>query len=426
MSEEPGPINLLPNVHRCAVVLTALYFSSVSLLSGLCMRDPRERIPPQPPLPDRSGQDRSRSPLTRRFETVRQALEQNSREQRGGKQARRRTRAIHTRLLEILVERIDRLEQTAGYLEESISARRQTALNLIDCYRNQNQFPADKRVALPRTATVLSADQDYESVSEAETLLVDRAIEVPDASSESDTDLLLVEEEEEVEIVAESYRPNLLLSLDYHQVCDTIRFSNKHVIRANNYRVLPQLREALQELKALYPEIKVVITSYTRSEYYKRGVENFAWEGWPEIDHCIITRDRCGFHGKLETLLRYQAELVEKENRFFHILHADDSAEILQEFLNHRLQQELTHGRRILERGIWTPPKPTSLHPVEGVVYSKNVLETISGLSRILHHFLESEEAASASASPLIERPASSVVVAQAKPRSSSSASRYQ
>ena len=125
--------------------------------------------------------------------------------------------------------RIDRLEHLAGYLEDSILARRQTALNLIDSYRNHN-FPADERIVLPRSATALPPDLDYESVSEAETLLVDRAIEVSDASSESEADVLQVEEEDEVEIVAESYRPNLLLSLDYHRVCDTIRFSKKHVL----------------------------------------------------------------------------------------------------------------------------------------------------------------------------------------------------
>ena len=72
----------------------------MSVVAAWCMRRT-----PAPPVP----RERSRSPLSRRLHGVLGAHERNRRTHRGGIQAKKRTRAIHRHLLEILLEYVVRL-----------------------------------------------------------------------------------------------------------------------------------------------------------------------------------------------------------------------------------------------------------------------------------------------------------------------------
>ena len=126
------------------------------------------RRPPAPPRPRR----RSRTPLFRRLEGVLQAHQRDRRTRRGGLQARKRTRAIHRHLLEILLEYIGRL---LAFLDPRAPGRRQFERRAVQV-RERLQFlewgwPESKTIVLSR----LSAADDTVSVdsrSEVETLAI--------------------------------------------------------------------------------------------------------------------------------------------------------------------------------------------------------------------------------------------------------------
>lgn len=130
------------------------------------------RRTPAPPLP----RERSRSPLSRRLQGVLEAHEKNKQKQRGGLSAKKRTRAIHRHLLEILLEYIVRL---LTLLEPGAVGRRQFEQR-ENQVRDRLRFlergwPDSKRIVLPRLEDYLRENQEevvsIDSVSEVETIV---------------------------------------------------------------------------------------------------------------------------------------------------------------------------------------------------------------------------------------------------------------
>ena len=139
----------------------------MSVVAASCMRRP-----PAPPEP----RERSRSPLSRRLQGVLEAHLRNRRTHRGGIQAKKRTRAIHRHLLEILLEYIVRL---LTLLDPGAAGRRQFVQREHQV-RERLQFlewgwPDSKQIVLPRLEEYLRENQEEEvsidSVSEVETIV---------------------------------------------------------------------------------------------------------------------------------------------------------------------------------------------------------------------------------------------------------------
>ena len=139
----------------------------MSVVAASCMRRP-----PAPPEP----RERSRSPLSRRLQGVLEAHLGNRRTHRGGIQAKKRPRAIHRHLLEILLEYIVRL---LTLLDPGAAGRRQFVQREHQV-RERLQFlergwPDSKQIVLPRLEEYLRENQEEEvsidSVSEVETIV---------------------------------------------------------------------------------------------------------------------------------------------------------------------------------------------------------------------------------------------------------------
>ena len=154
----------------------------MSVVAALCMR--RTPAPPEP-------RERSRSPLSRRLQGVLEAHERNRKSHRGGLQAKKRTRAIHRHLLEILLEYVVRL---LALLDPGAVGRRQFEQR-ENQVRERLQFlergwPGSKRIVLPRLEEYFRENQEEEvsidSVSEVETIVFSEP--PPEGDPQEDTE----------------------------------------------------------------------------------------------------------------------------------------------------------------------------------------------------------------------------------------------
>ena len=127
----------------------------------------------------------------------------------------------------------------------------------------------------------------------------------------------------------------IIVSLDWHQVCDTIRISKSQTLRCDDrghYYLLDPLKQQLLALRNIANQVAgiggqpvtVAIVSYMHSRTYTNLVLGLLPLEASVIDISITTRARVGRGGKL-WVLRQIADPSAK------IWHADDSKEIVTE-----------------------------------------------------------------------------------------------
>ena len=157
----------------------------------------------------------------------------------------------------------------------------------------------------------------------------------------------------------------LVLSLDWHQVLDTLRLRDQ-VQRPRGYYILPQIANQLQRLKQVVPGIVIVVNSFCHCPEFRISVLSI-----PDtvIDYRIVTDQKCGAQGKLQALLSiFDAE------RF---VHCDDNSDVCDEFLQRIVNSRATDRPQFNIVGIRVPRRWRQQRclPVE---WKGNVIEAIS------------------------------------------------
>ena len=119
---------------------------------------------------------------------------------------------------------------------------------------------------------------------------------------------------------------SIIISLDWHQVLDDVRFNNKETFRPRGYYLVPVILQKLAEIKAASPNCVILITSYCHCAEYRTSVLQV-----PDqiLDHRIVTDKRIGRLGKLAALL----SICKEGSR---VVHVDDSGEICKEISEYR------------------------------------------------------------------------------------------
>ena len=156
----------------------------------------------------------------------------------------------------------------------------------------------------------------------------------------------------------------VVLSIDWHQVLDTVRFPGQ-VQRPRGYYLLPQIANKLQELKQLVPDIVVVVNSYCHCQEYRTGVLSI-----PEavVDYRIVTDRKCGAGGKVDALL----SIFEAER----IIHIDDNTEVCSEFQQKIVSSRATDRPQFDIIGIVVPRRKHQRQLQ--IDWRKNVIEAVS------------------------------------------------
>ena len=156
----------------------------------------------------------------------------------------------------------------------------------------------------------------------------------------------------------------VVLSIDWHQVLDTVRFPGQ-VQRPRGYYLLPQITNKLQELKQLVPDIVVVVNSYCHCQEYRTGVLSI-----PDavVDYRIVTDRKCGAGGKVDALL----SIFEAER----IIHIDDNTEVCSEFQQKIVNSRATDRPQFNIIGIVVPRRKHQRQLQ--IDWRKNVIEAVS------------------------------------------------
>ena len=158
------------------------------------------------------------------------------------------------------------------------------------------------------------------------------------------------------------YSEQLIFSVDWHQVLDTVRFP-KETLRTDTYRILPEVQDSLQQLRDQFPGCLIVINSYCCSEYYRKGVASI---NHPLVAHTITTEDRVTEKGKFSAL----TQIADKSCI---LVHFDDSADVVKEW------RDLTAGfnNQLGIFGIKVPRHWKTQRAVTGVSWYQNILDAI-------------------------------------------------
>ena len=170
----------------------------------------------------------------------------------------------------------------------------------------------------------------------------------------------------------------IIVSLDWHQVCDTIRVSKFQTLRCDNrghYYLLDPLKQQLLALRNIANQVAgiggqpvtVAIVSYTHSRTYTNLVLGLLPLEASVIDISITTRARVGRGGKL-WVLRQIADPSAK------IWHADDSKEIVTEITS---QATVDNAASAKVAAIRVPKHWRSQREIQVHWYS-NVLDALS------------------------------------------------
>ena len=141
----------------------------------------------------------------------------------------------------------------------------------------------------------------------------------------------------------------IIISLDWHQVCDTIRISKFNTLRIDDrghYYLLDPLKEKIAELKDITNRVAqvggqpvtFVVLSYTHSRTFSDLVLNLLPLESQFIDFSITTRSRCGEGGKL-WVLRQIADQSAK------IWRADDNRDIVTEIIGQATATNLASAK---------------------------------------------------------------------------------
>ena len=170
----------------------------------------------------------------------------------------------------------------------------------------------------------------------------------------------------------------IIVSLDWHQVCDTIRISKFQTLRCDNrghYYLLDPLKEQLLALRGSANRvaeiggqpITVAIVSYTHSRTYTNLVLGLLPLEAGSIDISITTRARVGRGGKLWALRRIADPSAK-------IWHADDNKEIVTEITS---QATVDNAASAKVAAIRVPKHWRSQKEIQVHWYS-NVLDALS------------------------------------------------
>lgn len=158
-----------------------------------------------------------------------------------------------------------------------------------------------------------------------------------------------------------------LLSIDWHQVLDTVRCQGQ-TLRPRGYYLLDEIKTRLRELKARVNGLVIVINSYCHCTEFRTSVLKVPDR---EVDYRIVTSYRAGVGGKLGAL-----RSITKEG--CGIAHVDDSAEVIAEF-KYKSKEK---GSSLKIFGI-TIPRAGRRRPqerVDGIQYYRNILEVLDAL----------------------------------------------
>ena len=166
----------------------------------------------------------------------------------------------------------------------------------------------------------------------------------------------------------------LVISLDWHQVCDTVRTQFKTLRTSGDwYYILDPIRERLTYLRSLSIPVTVFILSYNHSEKYSQLVQNlWPWEQ-DFIDVAVTTRERTGRGGKV-----WAIEHLCKENS--KVWHVDDNIDICREICGRPRNSPVT----IRAAGIKVPTHWKRQREFNQVFWYKNVLDALDGYTEAL------------------------------------------
>ena len=91
-------------------------------------------------------------------------------------------------------------------------------------------------------------------------------------------------------IIPERTDHQWVLSIDWHQVLDTVRLDGGEVRRPGGYYILDCAKVRLQQLKLLIPSLVICVNSYCHCAEYRQGVLSI--RDFECIDYRIVTRRR--------------------------------------------------------------------------------------------------------------------------------------
>ena len=359
------------------------------------------------------GRDRSRSPestgqvTSERIEQLKESYRKCREQKRGGKQHKRRLKGVCCGLLRFLIQLCIQIVQ------QSSSA----ADPRLDIYRKR-QRQAERRLQevidgwLPRRdQNILDLGEDSEAESEIREELIisgdeeeeeeeqepdtltgvwlgsasDRSSRIRSAPRISINNPLLARAQQQQQpqqlvdnallerfgvrcnpVIRYKFE-GLIVSLDWHQVCDTVRTKFKTLRTSGEwYYLLDPIRERLTQLRSLKIPVSVLILSYTHSEKFAQLVKDlWPWER-DFIDCAITTSSRVGQGGKVWALEQLCCDSSK-------VWHADDNSGICDEIL----QRDQDCPVAIRAAGIKVPKHWRHQRSVQGVFWYGNVLEAL-------------------------------------------------
>ena len=166
----------------------------------------------------------------------------------------------------------------------------------------------------------------------------------------------------------------IVVSLDWHQVCDTIRISKFRTLRCDDrghYYLLEPLKEKLLQLRDIANRVAqvggqpvtFVVLSYTHSRTYTNLVLGLLPLESGSIDFSITTRARVGHGGKLWVL----RQITDPSAK---IWHADDNKDIVAEIIQQAAAENVASAKVAAKH--WRSQRSIQVH------WYSNVLDALS------------------------------------------------
>ena len=162
----------------------------------------------------------------------------------------------------------------------------------------------------------------------------------------------------------------VIVSLDWHQVLDIKRHSRGTDRPSPPYTLLPEYERLIRGLKDR--GVAVLVCSYTCSPVYRDQVQSLSWK-YPDLFNHVITTESRGREGgklsALQTITHFGS---------CHVVHFDDSDEVLDELERYREYRGWPVGNPvgITAVGIKVPRKPQC----QGPRYFKNLGDALAQL----------------------------------------------
>ena len=162
----------------------------------------------------------------------------------------------------------------------------------------------------------------------------------------------------------------VIVSLDWHQVLDIKRHSRGTDRPSPPYTLLPEYEQLIRGLKDR--GVAVLVCSYTCSPVYRDQVQSLSWK-YPDLFNHVITTESRGREGgklsALQTITHFGS---------CHVVHFDDSDEVLDELERYREYRGWPVGNPlgITAVGIKVPRKPQC----QGPRYFKNLGDALAQL----------------------------------------------